>query len=452
MTGREEQLKNLNQFFESEKNNLTILYGRHRIGKTALLMELMKEKTSVYFHGIPGVSFEQIGNLNRAFLSQIEDYESGEDFEMVFHNLLRAVKGEPLLLVIEEFQNLVRSDADFMEAIANVVKGSTDNGKIMVILTSSSTAWVENSMVRAIGSAAFSIQAFMKLKELSYVDTVSLFPETNVKETLSMYAVTGGIAGYMSEWDGKTTARENICRLILNPGGSLYTETELYIRDEFRETGVYNTILGCLAAGMNKLNEIHEYTGFGRDKISVYLKNLMEREIVEKIFSYDAGGNAHTKKGIYRIKDAFVDFWFRFVYPHAGILAVTEPEKFYDTYIAPEYEAFLVDAFIKIADEFLEIMSTMGRLPLQATKRGAWHGKTGDIHLIYEDDMGRAILGQACSQTEPMGVEALQSLQELSVLAGIQAEYVYLFSTSGFTKELTAMQSEQITLIGIEEL
>lgn len=36
--------------------------------------------------------------------------------------------------------------------------------------------------------------------------------------------------------------------------------------------------------GRNKLNDIHEYTGYGRDKISVYLKNLIAREIVEKYF------------------------------------------------------------------------------------------------------------------------------------------------------------------------
>ena len=50
--------------------------------------------------------------------------------------------------------------------------------------------------------------------------------------------------------------------------------------------------------GKNKLNDIHEYTGYGRDKISVYLKNLIAREIVEKIFSYDVFGNENTRKGL----------------------------------------------------------------------------------------------------------------------------------------------------------
>ena len=42
MTGRDEQLQSLEKFYESEANNLTILYGRRGIGKTALLREFAR--------------------------------------------------------------------------------------------------------------------------------------------------------------------------------------------------------------------------------------------------------------------------------------------------------------------------------------------------------------------------------------------------------------------------
>lgn len=45
-----------------------------------------------------------------------------------------------------------------------------DESKVMVILSCSSVAWVENSMVKAMGNYAFNINAFMKLKEFSYSD------------------------------------------------------------------------------------------------------------------------------------------------------------------------------------------------------------------------------------------------------------------------------------------
>ena len=49
------------------------------------------------------------------------------------------------------------------------------------------------------------------------------------------------------------------------------------------ETAVYDTILATLADGRHgKLNDMYAHTGFSRAKISVYLKNLMELELVEK--------------------------------------------------------------------------------------------------------------------------------------------------------------------------
>lgn len=80
--------------------------------------------------------------------------------------------------------------------------------------------------------------------------------------------------------------------------------------------------------GKNKLNDIHEYTGYGRDKISVYLKNLIAREIVEKIFSYDVFGNENTRKGLYRIQDSFIEFWYRYIYQDWSRIDVTEPYEF----------------------------------------------------------------------------------------------------------------------------
>ncbi len=451
MIGRDDQLKNLNHYYQSEKNNLTILYGRHYTGKTALIKEFMQDKKGLYFNAIPGVSFEQIENFNRALLIQRPQYNKKYSYYEIFQEIFSDVS-ECEVLIIENFQNIVKADVEFMKAVSSFVSKGDLSRKVMIILTSPLVSWVENSMVKSIGQAAFSINTFMKLKELSYIHTVALFPESEVRETLVMYAVTGGIVGYMMQWKRTLSIKENICKLCLEESGKLYEEAEVFIKDEFREIGVYNTILGCLASGMNKLNEIHEYTGFGRDKISVYLKNLIEREIVEKIFSYDAGGSEHTRKGLYRIKDAYISFWYRFVYPYAGVRDIFSVEEFYDKYIEPDFHEFMLDAFIEIADEFLDIMNSMKRLNLQVEKKGSWHGKTGDIHLIYEDVNGKAIIGKAYVGKEPMPKDILDELQALCELAGVQGEYYYLFSTAGFTEELLSTQSDKINLIGIEEL
>ncbi len=449
MTGRDEQLNSLNGYYESDRNNLTILYGRHRIGRTGLIREFIADKPAAYYSALPAVDFEQIRSMNRAFTAQLNSFKEADNYSNIFTGIFNSgIK----VLVVEEFQNIVKADPDFMNSVAALVKGELSAGKVMVILATSSIAWVENSMVRAIVSAAFSINAFMKLKELNYVDTVSLFPESDTNSNLCMYGVTGGIPGYMTMWNGAATVKENICGLILNRDGKLYKEAITYIRDEFREIGVYNTILGCLAAGRNKLNEIYEYTGFGRDKISVYLKNLIEREIVEKIFSYDAGGSEYTRKGLYRIKDSFINFWYGYVYPYASQLELLGEYQFYDTYIEGRMDGFLQAAFIKIAGEFLDILNDMGRLPYKAERKGSWYGKMGDIHVIMEAEDGRAVIGQAYIGSEPVTVEQYEQLMENTGLAGINADCFYLFSSGGFDDKLRSISSDKLILVGIDEL
>ena len=447
MIGREEHLNRLNAFYEAKSNNLTVLYGRHRSGKTAIIREFIKDKSCVYFDCAQTVDFELLSGINRAFGAQLENYIEARNYEEALEQLNA---GNIRLLIFEEFQNIVKADLGFLVSLLRYMQ-ENDNG-IMVIFTSSSVAWVENSMVKSIGRAALSINAFIKVKELSYADMVGMLPENDAKKLLAVYAITGGVPGYIRHWNVKETVKENICRLYLNREGIFAKEAELFIRDEFRESGVYNTILKCLAEGMNKLNEIHEYTGYGRDKISVYLKNLIEREIVEKVFSYDFGVNENTRKGLYRIKDDFISFWYRFVYPNYGVLGVVPPEQFYDRYIAPKLDEFLLEAFIKIAGEFMDIIKDMGRMPVEAVKKGRWYGKAGDLHVIYETEGREGVIGQAFAGDKPVSVEDYEEILRRLSVAGIKDSYVYIFSACGFSKELIDMAGDKIIPIAIEDL
>ena len=152
----------------------------------------------------------------------------------------------------------------------------------MIILTSSSIGWVENNMISHIGVNALEINAFTKLKSLEFIEVVRMFPKYTVEQTVEVYAITGGIPGYLAQWDKDRTVIDNIAENYLADSSMMKYEGHSFVKEELRETSVYSTILGAIAQGMYKLNELHNYTGFGRDKISVYIKNLIELEIVEK--------------------------------------------------------------------------------------------------------------------------------------------------------------------------
>ena len=67
------------------------------------------------------------------------------------------------------------------------------------------------------------------------------------------------------------------------------------------------------------------------------MKNLAAFDIIQKVVSFETGGWENTKKGVYRIRDNYVNFWFHFIYPHLSDLYMIRPEEFYDRYIAPDW-------------------------------------------------------------------------------------------------------------------
>lgn len=451
MTGRKEQMASLEKFYESDTNNLTILYGRRGIGKTTLLREFAAGHRAVYFEAVPSDRNGMLVSFADIVSQQIHKKSEPTGYMGVMADIADSFE-DRILIIVEEFQNIVKTDTLFMDSVTALLKHIITDKKVMVILTSSSISWVENSMVSAIGQAAYSINAFIKLKEFNFSDVVGMFPDTDAVNALYIYAVTGGIPEYLSLFDGSKNIKQNICGLFLGESAPFKNSMMYYLKDEFRETGVYNILLGCLAAGLNKLNEIHNITGYGRDKISVYLNNLIEREIVEKIFSYDRGSGRDVRKGLYRIKDGFAEFWYRLIQPGLPMAGIMEPDAFYDRYIARGLNGFCKEAYIKIATEFLQIMNDAGKLIPGAEYAGRWYGKTGDVHVIYTNADNEAVIGQVYTDEKPVGMEDYDKLIQDAGVAGLTAVQTYLFSLNGYDEELTGGRIPGLMAINIEDL
>jgi hypothetical protein len=266
--------------------------------------------------------------------------------------------------------------------------------------------------------------------------------------------VLGGVPDYMDRWDESEDFRKNICRLVLSPDGYLFHEAEDLISSELRELSVYNTILGTIARGDNKLNDLYHSTGFSRAKISVYMKNLSHFDIVEKVVSFETGGWENAKKGVYQIKDTFVNFWFKFVFPHQSDLYLMSPERFYDFYIRRELDAYLQRYFRGVCTEYLMILNQMGQLPYKVHKVGTWVGKTGNIDIIAQSTDRRNIIG-FCNWDKPL--MTMQMCEDMAVAmeqAKIDSDHYYLFSATDFEPNLKEYveRDRRFILIDMNEL
>lgn len=446
LLGRTAELKYLEHQYEKDGSRIVVVYGAKQVGKTELLRKFGEEKPVHFYKARSCSEREQLYQWGM---------EVGNNYPS-FETLLTAATEGPdnkTILVIDEFQNLVKTCPHFMKELISFLHHFENNKQVLVILCSSAVGWVENSMIRKMGEAAYELSGLLKLKELRYENMVEYFPRYNPQQCIEVYAILGGYPGLWQYFDDRLSVMENIIRSILKQTGGLHCTALEYVEEELRETAVYNTILAAVAEGKQKLNELYLHTQFSRAKISVYLKNLMELEIIEKVFSVDTDGKANTQKGIYRISNPFVHFYYKFLYANLSSLETETPEVFYQKWIAPGLRSYVSGCFKKVCAQHLEWLNEQGKLPFAYEKSGEWVGKTGSIDIVAQDEKDKTLVA-ACNYEKPlMTYEDYERLLDCTEQAKLSADYVYLYSIGRFDERLylEAKVNKKMTLVSFGE-
>lgn len=451
--GRTSELKYLKTYYERSGNQVLVVYGQKNVGKTFLLRQFGQDKPCFYYRACSASGREQRyqwANTLRKEGVSLSEYPS---YSEIFGALLGEERAKKVI-IIDEFQYIVRADGEFMRELVDFSRKLAADTQALFLLASSSIGWVENSMVSRIGEAAYAISGFLKVRELEFDVMMEYFPGFTVEQGIEAYAVLGGIPGFWKSFDDRLGTRENICRSILNRDALLHWEGQRILEEELRETSVYNTILASIAAGKHKLNDLYQHTGFSRAKISVYLKNLMELELVEKVFSYDTDGKANAQKGIYRISNHFVHFYFACLYPNLSSLEKMTPGEFYNKYIETSFRNYVAEYFKVVCKQYIEKWNRWNKLPIKAERIGEWVGKLGAIDVVAQSKTGETLVGICCWDKPLMCYADYEWLLFCAEKAKLRADYIYLFSLHSFDEKLNleAKVKRNLKLISMDDM
>ncbi|MCR5144364.1 MAG: ATP-binding protein [Lachnospiraceae bacterium] len=453
MVIRSKELKELENIYMENGNQLVLMYGAKGCQKEQLLQLFLREKKFFYFR-CPNSSVEE---QKRELIRQVQDEYAINLSENSYDECFKRIKSgdsSKLVLIIDEFQNIAKKDMEFYESIIRLKEHKLYPGSIMIILCNSSLSWTDREMDEVIGDKVNKIDTKLRLEDVGFIDVVRAFPNYNVSQCIQTYGIIGGVPEYLNRWNGKKSIKENICHNILSPNGYLFNEAENYIASELRELSVYETILSSLARGNEKLNDLFIDTGYSRAKISVYMKNLAAFDVADKVVSFQTGGWDNAKKGIYRIKHNLVNFWFTFVYPNQSKLFTMTPEEFYDKYISDDLQEYLQRYFVEVCQEYLELLSGINKLPIKLTKTGIWLGKQGTIDIVGQDDIRENVVGICNWKDAKMSYESYENLLESMKQARIKAKNIYMFSATEFDEKLVALAEtdSKLLLIDMKEL
>jgi AAA+ ATPase superfamily predicted ATPase len=340
---------------------------------------------------------------------------------------------------------------------------------IMIVLCGSAMSFIEKKILSEKNPLYGRTTGVYKMNELPFDDAVKFFPNYSDEDKMLAYAILGGIPHYLRQFDPARTLRENIIKNVLTKGCVLYSEVEFLIRQELREPALYNTIIEAVAFGNTKLNDIYTKTMIDKSKISVYLKNLIDLQILEREFSVlSAGGTARSGKeqavstrGLYRIADNFFRFWFNFVFANLSDLETGDAEGVFNYAVLPQLNDFSSSVFETVCREFIRKKNRMEELNFRVSKIGRWWGRLNktipsddgkgrltsvdsEIDIVATDAKSQNyILGECKFRNTKMDIFDLDCLKEKALVAkkGATIEYA-LFSKSGFTKRLIALAKE----------
>lgn len=453
MITKGEEQKKLEELYAQAGSQLVVLYGRRDCKKEELLKHFMRDRECFYYRCRQASQEDQLcmmgGESGRLYGETPQKYT----YDSFFGRIGNAESEKPVV-VIDEAQYVMKKDEDFCRSIVKLRKKRLCPGPVFIVLASSSIVWVEQDLPELLGEDAECIDSYLKIKPMSFAEISELFPALPASDRIRLYGVLGGVQGYVQMWNPQQTFRDNICRLVLEEDGPLFDAAQNLISAELRELSVYNTILSALARGQGKLNDLYLSTGYSRAKISVYMKNLSHFDIVEKAVSFETGGWENVKKGVYQIQDVFINFWFKFVFPHLSDLYLLKPAAFYDRYIEGELDSYMRRYFRSVCTEHLMSLSDEGRTPFPIQRIGTWIGKNGSIDIIAQS-ADRQILVGFCNWEQPqMTMEEYQRVAASIAQAKIQPEYYVLFSATGFEPSLWeyALNDSRFELIDMKEL
>lgn len=437
--GRERELASLNQLYTSERFEFVVIYGRRRVGKTALINRFIKEKNAIYFMGVESNAKQNLENFSRNILEYgagIQAETAFLSFQAALEYVFRLSEKERLIFAIDEYPYVARASKSLASTLQLLIDKYKDTSKLMLILCGSSMSYMEDQVLAYKAPLYGRRTAQMKIQPFDFADTCRYFRDFSEEDQALIYGIVGGTPQYLLQINDRLSVEENIKNTFLNPISSMFEEPENLLKQEVREPALYNAIITAIATGASRMGEISTKVGEDTSVCSTYLKNLISLGLIRKETPY---GEKSSRKSIYSIDDNMFRFWYRFVPENYSMIARGASDLAYKR-IRPNLPDYMGKVFEEICRQYLWKLLLSGESPVEFKELGRWWGNDPsarsqtEIDIMGEQDKETALFGECKWTNEKVDTGVLETLMKRSQLFPYKNVRLYLFAKNGFTK------------------
>ena len=311
---RESELDVLDRAFSARDPALFVLYGRRRVGKSALLHRACRGRRHVYYTADLGSRTDQLTSFSACLAQGLEEPEWANavlpSWEDALRLCLERARGEALVLVLDEFQHLVSADASLASVLQRLWDKEMRSSRLSVVLCGSYVSFMEREVLGVRNPLYGRRTGQLLLRPLSFQDAVRFFPDWPAAERMTAAGILGGVPAYLRQFDPALDVETNVLRTILGIGAPLLDEPRFLMMEELREPQLYFSLCRAIAHGHGRPNEIAQAAGLvGRGSLSPYLASLKDMHFIERRVPVTERNPERTRRGLYRLSDPFLRFW-----------------------------------------------------------------------------------------------------------------------------------------------
>lgn len=465
---REAELEQLNKRFRRAETECIVIYGRRRVGKTALINEFTKDKKRIYFPALKANKLDNLEALSKSihqFLSPgAISYPVYSSFDDAFAAITDIVKKDRVIFVIDELPYLCEADSSIPSRLQHLLDHDWAGTGMFLILCGSSMSFMEKEVLGEKSPLFGRRTAQLKIEPLHFWEAAKFHPELSPADHSLVYGITGGVPHYINKLGiSNCSIKDALLENLFDPSSYLFEEPGNLLRQELREPAMYNSAITVIAEGATKPSEISSKLHIETGQLNRYLKVLIELGILEKVQPViDNGRN----KVFYRIRDSFFRFWYRFVPGNMMAVSSGNMDKIYDQAVGRYLHDFMGQTFEYMCRDYL--IQHFDQLPFPVTDIGEWWGTDPRLRKEIQLDIvargmktqiqrsgNRYLIGSCKYRNEAIGIEELKLIEQYSSVFTTASDSCcyYIFSKGGFKDSLKdTEQNQEVKLYTLDDL
>jgi uncharacterized protein len=452
--GRKSELEVLDGLWTSTREEFLVLYGRRRVGKTALLAEWIRRtgNRAIYWVASPTSAAAQLRSFSQSIYnfgnpdSPAPDGFSYASWEQVFQQVARLAKDERVALFIDEFTYLLEVDPGIAGLLQNLWDHVLKNTRIFLCLSGSHLGMMKREFFSYQAPLYGRASAQIHLQPFYFGSTNGYFPKYSAVDRVALYSIFGGVPAYWERIDASKSISWNIKRHLLTSNNLLQSEPRLLLQDFISDPHNYLSILSAIANGAHVTKEISANTGLPSGHVSKYLGVLTETGFVER--RVPVTDTSPSRTGRYHITDPYLRFYFRFLSDRQDQLALGAQ----DIALA-EINRHMIDfigryTWEELCREWVLRAGTLGVLPMMSDHVGsAWNAKA-QVDVVGINTMEKKLVLGECKWTlsgnerRVMAELVEEKAEKIVPTQGKWKVYFLGFSRSGWTSGALAYQEE----------